>query len=199
MPSTDPHVPPSTTRDGDALEPTPPAAAGTWTSLERKLPLLISALLLLVVAAYGWATYVEVRGSSVRAGTEHLRIVAQQLADLSQSGGVLRNATLRRLAADPAVLAAIEGRDPRAAARALTASTSPADSGHAAWELWGADGVRHLALDAPSTPRDDAELRPVGAVSLRSDSIGHSPLYAEAGRIASWTTVPVRVGSRSVG
>src|SRR5690349_4696429 len=111
MPSTDPPVPPSTPRDGDALEPVPPVAAGAWASLERKLPLLISALLLLVVAAYGWATYAEVRASSLRAGTEHLRIVARQLGDLSQSGTTLRTATLRRLATDPAIAAAFEGRE----------------------------------------------------------------------------------------
>src|SRR5690349_4626723 len=133
MPSTDPHVPPLTPRDGDALEPTPPVAAGAWTSLERKLPLLISALLLLVVSAYGWVTYAEVRASSVRAGAEHLRVVARQLGDLSQSGTALRTATMRRLAADPAIAAALEGRGLSAAAGALDAATSPADSGHATW------------------------------------------------------------------
>jgi signal transduction histidine kinase len=199
MPLNDTPAPPSDSHDGVTRPAAPPPAAGRWGSLERRLPLLISALLLLVVLAYGWATYAEVRASSVDAGRQHLQVVAHQLAEISQTGIASRWATLRRLAADSALVRALRGGDTAAAAALLARAVPPADSVHLAWELWSADGVRRLALGQPSGARDLAALREAGAIALRGDAIEHSPFYVGGGRIYSWTATPVTVDGRRLG
>ena len=63
--------------------PRPPKArpaSADGLSLEWKLPLLISALVLVVVVLYSWAAYTEVRESAVRSATERVHRVAEELA-----------------------------------------------------------------------------------------------------------------------
>ncbi len=57
-------------------------------SLEWKLPLLISGLVLGVVLLYCWAAYREMRSSSVSAATEHL---GEAAIELEVSPATLRN------------------------------------------------------------------------------------------------------------
>ena len=75
--------------------------------LERKLPLLIAALLCFVVATFGWLVNREMKRAFETAAGERLSVAAQRLASmLTESGGALR-LELRRLAADPTVIAAL--------------------------------------------------------------------------------------------
>ena len=52
----------------------------TLVSLELKLPLLISGLLALIIGAFGWGAYTEVRGVTMGAAGQHLERVTTQLA-----------------------------------------------------------------------------------------------------------------------
>src|SRR5688572_18229676 len=79
------------------------------SSLERKLPLLISGLLLLVVGIFCWASYREVRQSSLVAARERLRGTALQLAEISATSTARAEQALRAVAAEPAVVAVVQG------------------------------------------------------------------------------------------
>ncbi|HEV2733820.1 MAG TPA: hypothetical protein VGV85_03240, partial [Longimicrobiaceae bacterium] len=60
--------------------PPPNGARRAGLSLERKLPLLITALLVVSMAAGAASAYVEVKRSAVDTALERLQVVAQQLA-----------------------------------------------------------------------------------------------------------------------
>src|SRR5690348_1651317 len=70
-------------------------------SLELRLPLLISALLVLVIGGFSWAAYGDVRRSTLGAATERLERVTRQLADLLGAGAPQRAEDVRQAAADP--------------------------------------------------------------------------------------------------
>ena len=75
--------------------------------LERKLPILIAALLCFVVATFGWLVNRELKSAFETAARERLGVAAQRLASLlSESGSALR-LELRRVAADSTVIAAL--------------------------------------------------------------------------------------------
>ena len=91
------------------LDPTsPPSRRGL--SLEHKLPLLITSLLVVTLAAGAFFAYTEVRQTATHAALDRLRNVAQQLATLVAPGVPARVQVLRAAAADPAVLAAVDAR-----------------------------------------------------------------------------------------
>jgi signal transduction histidine kinase len=71
--------------------------------LGRKLPLLISGLLLLVVVASTTAAYLEVERTATTSADARVTGLARQLADLVHSGVIARGAVMRRVANDSAV------------------------------------------------------------------------------------------------
>jgi signal transduction histidine kinase len=172
-----------------------------WSSLERKLPLLISALVALVVGVYCAASFQEMRRSSVRAATERLGSVSRQLADLSSSTNWQRIGTLRALTRDTVVQRVLAGRPgPTAPVAALLAATqSRRDSTLDGWEIWSADGVRRFALDSARSPRDVELLRAAMRDAARTDSVRRTPLYAVGDQVFVWTVVPARAGDRLAG
>ncbi len=189
------------------------SSRASGSSLERKLPLLICGLLLLVVVVYCWAAFREERASSVQAATDHLRMVSQQLAELSRAGTAQRVATVGRLATEDAVGrvaaegppadATTVGATPSASAGAATAllaaAVPAADSLHVAWEVWSADGARRLTVGDSASTFDAAQLREAFRQVSHTGVVGHSPLYAVGSHVFSWFVVPVRVGGRPAG
>jgi signal transduction histidine kinase len=105
------------------LDPSPrPSRRGL--SLEHKLPLLITTLLVVSLAAGAFFAYAEVKQTAMQAALGRLRTVAQQLATLVAPGIPARLQVMRAAAADPALpaaLAAPDGPAPPAAAAALQA------------------------------------------------------------------------------
>ena len=95
--------------------------AGTRLSIERKLPLVIGGLLLLVILALSGAAYVEVRRSATAAAGARLLGVTAQFRDLLrvQTGQIRER--IARLAADPALVAFTPDARPRQREAALAA------------------------------------------------------------------------------
>ena len=79
------------------------AALGRGLSIQQRLVLLISTLLLGVVVAYGWLAYREVRRSVLLAAEERLSSVTRQLQDLLAASTKNLIGGTRSVAADGAV------------------------------------------------------------------------------------------------
>src|SRR6266513_813897 len=147
----------------------PPHALPT---LELRLPLLISGLLVIVIGGFSWGAYTEVRDVTIGAARQHLERVTTQLVASLQAGGPQRAAEVRQ-PADQAVVReylARPGGTTRAAARATLERVTSRDSLNAAVELWTAAGERVLgvgrplaALDAGATQALTAQLTDTGA------------------------------------
>lgn len=128
-----------------------PSFAGTRLSIERKLPLIIGGLLVVVILALSTAAYVEVRSSAARISGERLVNVTTQFRDLfRQSLGLMRERIVPA-ASDPAVVAFARSRDPSRAEAAVAAlrrvATQPEQV--VATELRDASG-RLLLTTAPA-------------------------------------------------
>ena len=172
---------------------------GRALPLERKLPLLILALLTGVFVVSLSLTYYEIRQSSELSAEERLWTLAQRVQTQMELTVATRLAALRRAAHDTAVLAALREptRPPNAAAQAALARPRQASDSLTPVELWSADGRRlgPLGLDVPKEGRSaQAEM-----MSTRSDSGQLSPLHAESGHVGYWVTVPVHVAGQLLG
>ena len=130
-------------------------------SLELKLPLLISGLLVLVIGAFGWGAYTEVRKVTLGAAAEHLERVATQLVASLKAGGPQRVAEVRQPAGQAAIrtLLVRPSGAARAAARAVLEELTARDSLNAAVELWNAAGQRVLAVGHPLPAADTSVTR----------------------------------------
>ena len=71
--------------------------------LGRKLPLLISGLILLVLVATSGAAYLQVERSATIAANDRVTKLASQLAEMLRTSVVARGAVMRRVAGDSAV------------------------------------------------------------------------------------------------
>jgi signal transduction histidine kinase len=170
-------------------------------SLEHKLPLLMTAVLLVVLAASLALTYRTLSESSANAARKRLTEAVEQVAGSAEASMRRRARVLEEAARNPSLRAALEAsRDTSSyasARRVLLALTSPADSGLPV-ELWDARGERIV-----STNPDPDTLR--GAVpdawrknALRnhprggaSDSVRFSVLYPSGDRLAFWGVAPI--------
>jgi signal transduction histidine kinase len=97
-------------RDSTAAQ-RPPVPARL--SMERKLPLLIGALLVAVIAALSIAAYVEVRSTSQQLAAERLQSVTNQFRDLFTQSGVQLRTQAIATANKPAVMEFARTRAPR--------------------------------------------------------------------------------------
>ena len=189
-------------------------------SLERRLALLIMALLASAMAIFGFAAYREVRASAESRATDRLERVARELAASSARSGQPRFALLQALGRNLAITAALldapgpattdrpralpAGEVPLsgdAAARVIAAldrTLQPADSTLLGWELWGADGARRFRSTL-SSPRDSAALATLRAAVAAGSGPRRSPFYGVGGGVRFWTAVPVVAGGRTIG
>jgi len=139
-------------------------------SLEWKLPLFFSALLLAVVLVMLAAAYQQVRHAALSLATERVRRIAKVYVDLLQREPTLRRAQTATLAADPGVREFVtsgggRGRDwVLAAMRRIAPDSAP----NLAIEVWDSSGQR-LFL------RGDTALRSDPAPALPTDSAVVSP------------------------
>ncbi|MFL5929673.1 MAG: sensor histidine kinase [Gaiellaceae bacterium] len=180
--------------------PTPPDDPASSWSLERRLPLLISALLACAIGAYGAFAYRETRVASVGRAADRLESTGRLLAQTSAANAAPRNAVLRALAADPAARAALADTTTAAAFRArFAAAQLPTDTTVEGWVLWATEAERRVASGAPLNSRDADVLAATIADAARTDSIRRSPLYGVGGRVFLWTVLPVHDGARTVG
>lgn len=116
-------------------------------SLERKLPLLVTAVLVATLATAVGLAYHEVRRTSEIAATSRIQTAARQLAALSAASITAHAKLLHQVAESPAVhlsaihrgVTSLSSRDRTTAATALHRLVLPNDS-TLAIELWSADG-----------------------------------------------------------
>ena len=134
-------------------------------SLERKLPLLISVLLIGLAGGLTAAGYHEVRQTSELRSIERMQRMTAQLADLSGASIQQRFTALRTVAADSAVIAYLAGSetdDParQAAVAALGGlALTPADTAIIA-ELRSV----HAMTSVATRPELDGDREPVTAL-----------------------------------
>jgi signal transduction histidine kinase len=175
---------------------------GGALSLERKLPLLITGLLVITLAIGVLFAYAEVKQATVSTAEERLRLVARQLADLVAPTLPARLATMTETASGPAVLRYLA--DPSDANRADAAAAldelrTRADSSFPV-VLRDAAGRTVLFLGRSGDPAIRDSMRLSGAETAAiPDSAGVSPFLAVAGRAFYWTRAPVKRGRAEVG
>ena len=173
--------------------------ASRW-SLERRLPVLLSLLLAVVIGGLSLGAYGEVRASAVSFAGERLAGMARELAASASRGTARRADVMRALAADDVILRAMTGREPSSAVEArFDAARDPVDSTMIGWEI-AALGAQHRAAGAGAWSRPDADtLAAMIADVARTSAAQRSSLYAVGEQVHSWSVVPVVVGGRVAG
>jgi signal transduction histidine kinase len=173
-------------------------------SLERKLPLLISVLLLALTVGLTWAGYQEVRQASETRGVARLQRLVRQLADAAGLTLEQRLATLRRVASDTAIVAHLADPGGEASASSAAAavaalrglSMTPADTSIVA-SLHSVHETRrvttHPELAGDSTPVDAL------IATLARGEPAISRLYASGDSVYFWAGAPVVHGGRLLG
>jgi len=137
-------------------------------SLERKLPLLVIAVLVATLATSVGLAYREVRHSAELAASVRIQTASRQLASLSSSSVSQRAKLLHQVAESPAVRRAVASPSARhdtttgvpshtVAYAALRRLVIPTDS-TLAIELWSADGQLIDSIGGPpATPRSKGD------------------------------------------
>jgi signal transduction histidine kinase len=194
-----------------------PGATRKW-SIQRKLPLLMSGIFVVVFIVTLGATYIVLRRAAEDSARNTLRRATQELAASASTSVAASQSRYRSAAHDETVhdalararaTAAVADSDQIAAtARVLSRLQTPADTGLVV-ELWSADG--HLVA---STGADSAARLPVsGEMGARAtgfplagltrvlptDSAQLGQLFEKDGGTHFWVAIPVRENSRVVG
>jgi signal transduction histidine kinase len=174
---------------------TPPTRRGL--SLEHRLPLMITALLVVTLAAvvlYAWA---EVRRAALGSALERLGRVTQQLAQLSGPTVPARFQEMRAAAAEPALQAYLQapGGGTRAAATQALQGLRTVQEPDLPIMLW--DGARRPLLHVGAYP--DARSPAARAPGLLPDSSGVGRFFPIGALTCFWLAVPVVRGADTVG
>lgn len=196
-------------------------SAKTRSSLATRFTILFVSLFVLMIGAFGVASYREVRNAATIRATERLARVASELAATAARSSAARLASLRTIAQDslvrrivstPTLVAPrLDGgngddrradvasdRDGSARLDALFASRRlPTDSTVMGVQLWTTTGERRYGVEVHSV--DSTRLAEALRQARASDSALRSPLYSVRGQVRLWTVVPVRRGTAAVG
>jgi signal transduction histidine kinase len=185
----------------------PPAGSASTSSasnslpLERKLPLLILAILTLVLATSLAISYYEVRRSAELSAAERVSNLSRSLASMMQQQTAARLANMRRIAADTAVQAAFATPDRPLSAgvvKALATITAVSDSLTPPM-LWTGEGrvVGPLKLEQPAELERFRSTLSELVASRDSEHVG--ALASVDGRGRFWYSVPVRKHGQLLG
>jgi PAS domain S-box-containing protein len=141
-------------------------------SLERKLPLLFSGVLAIVIAGFTGAAYRQVRHSAVNGANERLQRVTNQLVELLSASARQLVTNAQQVAERPAVRSYLRAPFGGVRAEALAALQPPPATTQMvlATELWDANGTRALTTraDIPPLARETAQalLRTLDTTSI---------------------------------
>lgn len=179
--------------------------------LGRKLPLLISGLILLVLLASSGAAYLEVERSATASGDERVTSLARQLADLVHTSVVARGAMMRRVANDSAVRRLLGSRstgalDVSAGVRtAVERLIVPTDS-VGLIEVWDHSGRPRARYAGEMATTQDVTENAQRSMLVASDSqlggldsVRTSPFYARGDSVFTWYVQPVMYGGLTTG
>jgi signal transduction histidine kinase len=155
-------------------------------SIARRLPLLISALVVAVVLAFSWAAYRVVERALMLAAMERTASASQRLASMLDESARRLRSDMRRLAADPRVVGFVSRKDvgSRAATHTLLDSVRKVGSSVIGIEIRDArDSVlaqsgRGLPSVMPSPENRSADTAAsgawTGAFAMHGDSMAYS-------------------------
>ncbi|MET0395468.1 MAG: ATP-binding protein [Longimicrobiaceae bacterium] len=165
-------------------------------SLERKLPLLITALLVAIMATGAASAYVEVKQASVETALERLEAVSEQLAAATVGPALAqRLENMADVGRDPAVLAylaAPSGATRPAAEMALLRLRTPGLPAGTI-EIWTPDRAPLLTVGDSAVP---ASAR---APDVLPGAAGVGPFVTAGPRAYFWVAVPIRRGGAAAG
>lgn len=188
-------------------------------SLERKLPLLVTALLVVILASAVGLAYREVRRVAIIAAVDKLSSASAQLADVASKSMTQRAEMLRSTARAGAVRAAVSGGtlDTIAVHAALRRLVLPTDS-LLAIQLWSASGALVDSIGAAPEYGVDGTNSPLALARANASSVdstdtpAHTPAETsrESARLGAffpsathqtyyWLTYPVVVDGRIAG
>ena len=97
-------------------------------SINRKLPLLITGLLLAVIAAGTWATYREVRRTALDSSMSRLQRAAEQLAGILDQSVANRMTRIGGIGSNPGVQQALAGGPTPSVVLGVTVAEEPAET-----------------------------------------------------------------------
>ncbi len=172
-------------------------------SLEKKLPLMMSAVLLVILAVGVTLAYQEVSGAAEDLARQRIRQVASQLSDLVAAGQPRTARILGSVATDPSVIAVLHEQSPgpetlAQANAALAKVITPGDS-----------GVGNAVIDSrgrvviSSRTSDMGPQWSEGVVedlsTPASQEVITSPFYLSNGRTYYSTILPVTSGGVRIG
>jgi signal transduction histidine kinase len=179
--------------------------------LGRKLPLLISGLILLVLLASSSAAYFEVERSATTTANERVTGLARQLADLIRASVVTRGVSMRRVAGDTAVKRLLQSPGTGALdvspglGTALEHLVVQTDSAGVI-EVWDPSGhPRARYSSGLLTTKDDADdfermlLASHETPSAMQESIRIGSFYVRADSVYTWYVQPVVTGGITTG
>jgi signal transduction histidine kinase len=176
---------------------------GTRMSLERKLPLLMTAVLLVVLAAGVLVLDREIGRAAEVVAANKVQQTSVTIARLVEGNPSAFATALRSVARDPDVIHILTSSSPstrdidgvRRMLASLEARSLPTDSGLVS-ELWASDG-RIVLTTGDSTAHMG---RPAGgAVSTGPDSLSIGAFYKLGDRVYYWTTMQVKSDGRRIG
>jgi signal transduction histidine kinase len=174
--------------------------------LGRKLPLLISGLILLVLVASSSAAYFEVESSATSTANDRVTALARQLADLVRASVVARGVVMRRVANDTAVKRLL--RSPGTGTLDVSPGVSaalehlvvPTDSAGVieVWDPSGHPRARFASgMSAAKDSADDFERMLLASHETPAgmqESIRISAFYARSDSVFTWYVQPVVTG-----
>src|SRR5688572_30086300 len=176
-------------------------------SLERRLPLLMTGVLVVVLATSLALTYRTLTRSAESSSHARLASAARQVASTAGASAIARAAAMRQVAADEAIRRAllVPDADVRTLETARAALQSLRTRASYNVELWSADarmlttGGEPLAEDTGDVARSPFPVRRPGLTRVDpADSVGYGDLYAERDSVWFWVVVPVRDETRPV-
>jgi signal transduction histidine kinase len=179
-------------------------------SLEIKLPLLMSAVLVTVLGIALLLTFTTLRSTALAAARERLTRATRQIAMVGATGLATSQGRYAAVATDSSIRRGLRspGAPSPSVRAALARAQLPNDSGMPV-ELWTADGrrVAFVGNDVRTVPlvaKGRPELPRRIATSLDTtdrapDSLRLSPLYPEGNRIHFWVVMPVRDRGKTIG
>jgi signal transduction histidine kinase len=171
-----------------------------FRSIDRRLPLLISGLLLVTVLTFAWTAYARIERILLGAAGARLASASTVVSLMLRTSQAQEKARFATLAADPALARYLATRDNAPAARrslAATYFTTPAGA-HA--ELRDASGA--IILDTTrgvAPPASGWTARAIRAGGLGAGSPAMSPFFAAHDSVFAESVIPITQGSRTIG
>jgi signal transduction histidine kinase len=163
-----------------------------WKSLSRRLPLLISGLLIAALAAFAFVGYRQLTKALMATATARVESASRLLARTFETTTLQVRSELTRTASDTIVKRIVLTNNPqtRAAAERFIAERLSRNTQAIGIELLGKDGTRILWVDGPAAAKA-APLRDSHVESTPPNGLLVGPLVADRGTLFYETRTPI--------